>query len=124
MLNIARTVPTRPRWLGGTRSAMSAVYGSTATLRKNALIESTISIGTSGGNPERYRSDAAVSATPAMKYGFRRPMRVRVRSDIAPTIGCAKAPARDRSWESRPTSQIGTSGYLLRYRPAAPFKKL
>ena len=89
---------------------MSAVYGSTATLRKNAFTERTISIGAMGGNPERYRSDAAVSATPAMKKGLRRPMRVRVLSDIAPTIGCAKAPASERSCERSPTAQIGTSG--------------
>jgi hypothetical protein len=53
MLKIASTAPRRPRWSTGTRSAIRALYGSTATLRKNALIESTISIGMSGGKPAR-----------------------------------------------------------------------
>ena len=37
------------------------VYGSTATLRKNALMESTISIGRSGGKPARKMSAVGIS---------------------------------------------------------------
>ena len=89
---------------------MSARYGSTATLRKNAFTESTRTIGTSGGKPARNRSDAAVRLTPTMKKGRRRPIRVRVRSEIEPTIGCAKAPASERSCDKRPTAHVGTAG--------------
>jgi len=76
-----------PRWCRGAISGKSAAYGSTAVLKKieNRKI-STASCTRLDAEPAARKNSADNGMATRMK-GRRRPSRVQVRSDRAPTVG-------------------------------------
>src|SRR6266508_660718 len=89
-------------------SARRAAYGSIAALKKieNRTIE--IARGTSDSVvADAMRKNNADSGTQTAMKGRRRPKRVQMRSDAAPTVGWMTTPSILRVLESRPVMRSG-----------------
>src|SRR6266508_1900257 len=94
-----------PRSLGAAMSARSAAYGSTAALKKmeNRTIP-TARVSRSEAPAARTKKTAE-SGIPISMNGRRRPSRVHIRSDRAPTVGWMTAPSMLRVLDRSPISR-------------------
>src|SRR5256886_11691696 len=94
-------------------SARRAAYGSVAALKKieNRKIETAS--GTSDAvAAEATRKNAADSGMQMAMNGRRRPKRVQMRSDAAPTVGWMTTPSMLRVLERRPVRRSGAPAAL------------
>src|SRR4030088_2619751 len=89
-------------------SARSAAYGSIAALKKIEKRKIEMASPTSDVvEAEPTRKNTADNKIPTAMNGRRRPKRVQMRSDSAPTVGWMTTPSMLRVFDSRPNSRSG-----------------
>src|SRR6267143_6094791 len=101
------TPDSQPRCSSGVMSARSAVYGSTATLKKIENKKMTAASSSRSLTNAPATKNNADSGIPTSMKGRRRPKRVQTRSDRAQIVGWMTAPSMLRVLDNSPMSRSG-----------------